>query len=121
MRVIKWLKGITTPTSSRWGIFTILLTAGFALIAVAVSVWEVSSMLDITPQTATILFWLGISAIVLGVIVGIVWLITGHRDTTTEDIKAIRKMLEEERGQRQNLQSILTALDWIISKFTKGK
>ena len=119
-----WIRGITTPTTSRWGILTITFSASFALIAISMSTWGVYEMSPITPQTATILFWVGIGAIALGVIVSFIWLIFCQKpdaDTTSKDIKAIKQMLEEDRQQRQDVQTTLLVIGLILNVFRKGK
>ena len=48
---------------------------------------------------------------------GLYWLITSSKETTAIDIKVIRGLLEEERQQRRNIQTVLGVLDWLIDKF----
>ena len=103
-------------TQARFGlVFFILATSNLALGVVA--------MWPLTPEApiwAIIFFALAILGFAAAIALSVYWLLKGHTETTSEDIMAIRKMLEEEHQQRQNTQSVLTVLDWAISKFKKG-
>lgn len=71
------------------------------------------------PIWAKVFFSLAIFGFGTAIALGLYWLITGSKETTATDIKAIRNLLEEERQQRQNIQVVLGVLDWLIGKFKK--
>ena len=49
-------------------------------------------------------------------VISVIWAFSKKTDSQ-ETI--VRKMLEEERQQRQNIQTVLGVLDWLIGKFRK--
>jgi len=105
-----WIKRATTPTASRWGIVTLLIAISAILLAVRDMVAPIISL------TFTVV---GFILIALAVALIVIFLVTGSKETTATDIKAIRNILEKEQQQRQNIQVVLGVLDWLIGKFKK--
>lgn len=104
-------------TSSRFGlVFFILATSNLFLGVVAM--WPLIPELS---MWAKLFLGLAIAGFLLAIYLSFYWLVKGSKDTSAEDIREIRKLLEEEQQQREMIQACLTILSWLLNKFSKGK
>jgi len=78
------VEGITTLSSSRWGIFTALLA--FSALLIAVGSWTNMNWL----------IYVGLGLIAAAAVLAVIWLIRGSRDTTAtkNDINRLGKKIE---------------------------
>ena len=104
-------------TQARFGlVFFILASSNMALGVVAM--WPIIPEAPIWTKSIFALAMLGFAA---AIALSVYWLLKGHEETTSKDMETIRRILEEERQQRKNIQSVLIALDWVLTRFKKDK
>jgi len=85
--IYKYIKGATTPATSRWGV--VFLGLWLSAISVSIGAW--------CDMNGVVVFGLVVGA--LAILLGIIWLIKGSKDITAtkDDIKGLNKEIRELR------------------------